>query len=165
MKTSLLSMCLSALVVTAGFTNEKVSVATDFTGVTTDGQKIKLSDYKGKVVILDFWASWCTPCRQEFPFLIELYNQYRKKGLVVIGINLDERSADREKFLAKLKSQVPFPIVADSKGKLAELYRVEGMPTTLFIDRQGRIRYGHTGFKEDHKRNYKKELDVLLGEK
>lgn len=149
-----------------GFVAEKSSVAPNFQGVTVSGETVKLSDFENKVLVLDFWASWCEPCQEEFPFLIDLYKQYKDEGFVVIAINLDEHPEAMQKFLARLEIQkVPFPIISDSKGKTPKLYGVEAMPTTFFIDRKGMIRYKHAGFKESYKRDYERELRELLTEK
>ncbi|MFQ5605516.1 MAG: TlpA disulfide reductase family protein [bacterium] len=144
---------------------ENLTRAKDFKGLTVTGDKINLSDYKGQVVILDFWASWCKPCQKEFPFLIELYNTYYKKGLTVITVNLDENPVNMKKFLSKLKAKVLFPLIVDKEGKIPAMYKVEAMPTTLFIDKRGMIRSRHTGFKDSHKPIYHKELQLLLAEK
>ncbi len=139
--------------------------AANFSGQTASGDTVQLADYKGRVVVLDFWASWCKPCQKEFPFLIDLYEAYHEAGLVVIGINLDENPANMRTFLAKLKRKTPFPVIVDPKGKLPQIYNVEGMPTTVFIDRNGFIRYRQTGFETAHKARYVSVVKSLLGEK
>lgn len=147
---------------------EETPSAIDFKGTTLSGEKIILSELRGKVVILDFWASWCGPCRMEMPFLINLYNKFdeaKNKQFEIIAINLDEHSEDMQKFVKALKTAIPFPVIPDPKGKLPELYQVKGMPTTVFIDKQGLIRFRHTGFTDEHRAQYVRELNLLLQEK
>lgn len=164
MKKSILFLWLT-LFVALLHASENSPTAADFSWMTTSGDKIKLSDFKGKVVILDFWASWCKPCQAELPFLVELFDNYKNQELMIVTVNLDEYEADKKKFLAKLNVKVPFPIISDKDGKLPSLYQVEGMPTTLFIDKKGAIRYRHTGFKKSHRKKYEEELQTLLQEK
>lgn len=164
MRKIILALLLSLMAATTSFAKEKNTLAPNFKGITTTGDAIKLSDYKGNVVVLDFWASWCAPCQKEFPFLIDLYNKNQKEDFVVIAVNLDEELANMKKFLAKLDTKVPFPIILDQDGKIPPKYDVDAMPTTLFIDKKGVIRYRHTGFKESHKRRYVNELNELLAE-
>ncbi len=164
MKNVIIMLFLMLIVVTSALAGEKTSKAIDFKGTTLNGKEIKLSDFIGKVVILDFWASWCGPCRKEFPFLIDLYRKNMENDVVVVAVNLDENPADMKKFLSRLKTKVPFPIIADKSGKLPVIYKVDAMPTTLFIDKKGFIRFRHTGFKDAHKQKYKNELSVLVGE-
>lgn len=142
----------------------KYPAALDFQVKTITGDQLKLSQLRGQVVLIDFWASWCKPCQKEFPFLVELHQRYAKKGFTVVAINLDEHPASMKKFLEKLETKVPFPVVADPKGKLPELYHVEGMPTTVFIDRNGFVRYRQVGFEDKHKKKYESIVVALLGE-
>lgn len=168
MKTSILTLLTALLLCSQSFSKDSASPAADFGGVTSTGEKIKLSDFRGKVVILDFWASWCGPCRQEFPFLIKLYNEVNKgekQNLEIIAINLDEHSDNMQKFLAKLETDVPFPILPDPKGELPKIFKVEGMPTTIFVDKQGKMRFSHVGFTEKARTDYVKQLNLLLHEK
>ncbi|MFQ5709620.1 MAG: TlpA family protein disulfide reductase [bacterium] len=158
-----LSLALSSL--TTGFARETASAAANFDAVTSSGHKIKLSDFKGKVVVLDFWASWCKPCQKELPFLVDLCNQRKGKDFVVIAVNLDEQASNMKKFLSKLHVKVPFPIIVDRQGLIPPLYQVKAMPTTLLIDKQGVIRYRHRGFKESHKATLAAELNKLLQQK
>ncbi|MFQ5651155.1 MAG: TlpA family protein disulfide reductase [bacterium] len=150
-----------------GMGKDNADLAMNFKGVSTTGEKIVLSELRGKVVVLDFWASWCGPCRKEFPFLIKLYKEFNSeedKNLEIVAVNLDEHSENMNKFLAKLKVETPFPVMPDPKGSLPKLYKVEGMPTTIFIDRKGVIRFRHTGFTEKERQKYVKELTQLLNE-
>ncbi len=167
MKTTMLSLLTALLLCSQSFAKDRATPAADFSGVTSTGEKIKLSAFRGKVVVLDFWASWCGPCRKEFPFLIKLYKEINKgeaQNLEIIAINLDEHSDNMQKFLANLKTDVPFPIVPDPKGDLPKTFKVEGMPTTVFIDKQGNVRFRHVGFTEKDRSKYVKQLNTLLHE-
>lgn len=108
---------------------------------TLDGT---LPELKGKLVLVDFWASWCGPCRQSFPALQEIYTKYKDQGLVVLGVSLDEDRADMEAFLKKMK--IDFPNVRDPKGKLAEKLNIEAIPSSFLISPSGNIVALHSGF-------------------
>jgi len=106
---------------------------------------VDLAALKGKVVYLDFWASWCVPCRQSFPWMSELQRSLEKDGLVVVAVNVDQERADAEHFLSEFKP--PFRVVFDPKGSLAERYHVNGMPTSVLIGRDGQTVTVHQGFR------------------
>lgn len=124
---------------------------------------LDLSQYRGKVVYLDFWASWCGPCRQSFPFMNALRQKYATQGLAVVAVNVDANRQDANQFLQSTPAS--FPVVFDSKGSLAEQYNVPGMPTTLLIDRHGKIRDTRIGFRSNEKADYEAEVERLLDEK
>lgn len=128
------------------------------------GETVKLDDFKGKVVLLDFWASWCSPCKKAIPELDKLQHKYRDKGLVILGINLDERKNKANKFLDKLEPKPSFLMLYDEKQVTPTKYQVEGMPTSVIIDKNGVIRFIHKGFSESTKQEYIKEIELLLGE-
>lgn len=142
------------------------SDAPDFSADDTQGQKVSLSGLKGKVVLIDFWASWCGPCKQEMPFLVELYKAYKDKGLEIVAINLDTQEKNMQHFITQLSSspefKLTFKIIHDPKAQIGGKYKLEGMPSTFLIDRQGRIRYRYTGFHPSKKENYKSDLEQLL---
>lgn len=110
----------------------------------TGGTVVKISKQSGKVLYVDFWASWCGPCRQSFPWMNEMQEKYKGQGFQVIGINLDAQADDADKFLAKVPAK--FTVAYDSKGSSAKLYGVKGMPTSLLIGRDGKVIYQHMGF-------------------
>ncbi len=103
-------------------------------------------DLKGKIVYLDFWASWCGPCRQSFPWMNELQRELGARGLVVVAVNVDHERADANRFLASYPAE--FRVLFDPEGKLAERYKVGGMPTSFLIGRDGKIVSTHAGFKQ-----------------
>ncbi len=145
--------------------NEVDAPAPDFTLKNLDGVDVSLSDFKGKVVVLDFWASWCGPCREEFPFLIELAKENIDKDFTILAVNIDTKIENCKKFIDKQKEKPLFPILSDTKGKIPELYKVENMPTTYIIDRSGQVRFIHKGFAESYKEEYRKQIEYLLSEK
>ena len=135
-----------------------------FSGKTASGEKVNLSDYKGKVTIIDFWASWCKPCKEGFPFLVELYDNYSEKGFEVLGVNLDEEVANMNMFLKKMDKNIKFKIISDPDSKIGNLYNVEAIPSTFILDKKGVVRYMHLGFSGEEKDKFKKEIESLLNE-
>jgi cytochrome c biogenesis protein CcmG, thiol:disulfide interchange protein DsbE len=128
----------------------------------TQAAEIDFSQYKGKVVYLDFWASWCGPCRNSFPWMTAMQHQYAPQGLQVIAVNLDQEPELAKKFLAEFN--VNFPIEYDAQGTLAEQFSVETMPTSFLLDRDGKARFKHKGFHDDKMRSYENEIRQLLKE-
>jgi len=124
--------------------------------------ELDLSAYRGKVVYVDFWASWCTPCRESFPWLSNLVSEYGSKDLVVIGVNVDQDHQLAEQFLRA--NFANFPIVYDPHGEIATTFKVEGMPSAVIIDRSGHVRYQHIGFSEKRKATYEDHLRAVLNE-
>ena len=124
-----------------------------------DGKTVRSSDFKGKVVILDFWATWCGPCRMELPGFVELQKRYEKQGLAVIGVSVDQISPGEVKKFAQ-QSGLNYPVIlADAKATQA-FGGIEAIPTTFVIDREGRIVKQHLGFTE--KEEFEKEIKSLL---
>lgn len=139
--------------------------APEFKGKDIDGNVVSLADYRGKVVLLDFWASWCGPCRKEFPFLINFYNTHKKEDFIVLAVNIDTKSENMFQFLSQIYGAHVFPIILDSEQKIPPLYQLESMPTSIFIDKKGNIRYVHNGFNESYKKDFKAEFSKLVREK
>jgi cytochrome c biogenesis protein CcmG, thiol:disulfide interchange protein DsbE len=127
------------------------------------GKPVKLAELKGKVVLVDFWASWCAPCREELPVLDALYKKYKDKGLVIIGVGLDRDADKLTKFLRGVS--LSFPVVHDPAGAVANKYEPPKMPSSYVIDKRGLIRHVHAGFKASDKALLEKELSALLAEK
>lgn len=134
--------------------------APGFSLKTIEGKTVQLSDYKGQVVMINFWASWCGPCREEMPLLEAMYSSYKKAGFVLLGITIDENINDAKEFLGK--SPVTFPILSDNKGKVASLYKNRAMPSSYFIDRQGNLAYLHKGYRPGDEKSYKSTIKSLL---
>jgi thiol-disulfide isomerase/thioredoxin len=138
--------------------------APDFEAKTSDGKDIKLSDYAGKVVLIDFWASWCPPCREEMPELIKFYKKHNDPQFQLIAINIDNNTENMNHFLEKLFPKPSFPIVVDNNQKIPSLFDIEAMPTTIFIDKKGKVRFRHDGFKDSYVDDFNSELTQLLKE-
>lgn len=112
-------------------------LAPDFRLIYANGEQINVSDWLGQPVILNFWATWCAPCRAEMPELVDAYEAHSDQGLVIVGVNVLESEEKAQEFMAQF--DMDFPVVLDGRGELQQLYQVRGLPTTLFIDREGRI--------------------------
>lgn len=123
---------------------------------------LDLDHYRGKVVVLDFWASWCKPCRQSIPWLNEMRARYAEQGLVVVGVNVDAKQGDAARFLREVP--VDFEIVYDPAGDLAERYHVGGMPASFVFDRAGKLAGHHLGFKDTDRAPYEATLQKLLAD-
>ncbi len=137
--------------------------ALDFTLPTLDGaETLSLSDYRGKVVYLTFWASWCVPCRQEMPYLAQLWQRHYESGFRVVAINVDENLEEALGFAAQ--QNVPFPMVRDENRELSKSYKVPGFPTHFLVDRRGKIRYSGLGFNLKDVAAVSQEVETLLAE-
>lgn len=136
------------------------SPAPRFELADANGKKIALEDFRGKVLLLNFWAPWCASCRIELPALEALHRKYADAGLRIVGITEDTSEEGMRK--AAQKSGLSYPLLIDREGKVADVFRVSGLPTTFIIDRTGVIRYRHAGFMDEFKFLYEKETAELL---
>lgn len=130
---------------------------------TLDGRPIRMADLRGKVVIVDFWASWCEPCREELPALDRLYQRYREQGLVVVGVSVDRTERNARGFLRR--NSVSFPIIHDEGHRIADRYSPPRMPSSYIVDRRGVIRHVHEGFRSGDERRIEREVRALLAER
>ena len=121
---------------------------------------VKLSDYKGKAVYLDFWASWCGPCKQSFPWMNDMQTRYGDKGLRVVGVNVDKKLDDARKFLDRTPAR--FDVVFDAEGKTPTAYGVKVMPTSFLIAPNGRVLVIHGGFREEERDKLEREIKLML---
>jgi peroxiredoxin len=144
------------------FAQDVNSKAPDFTAKDLNGNTIKLSDLKGKVVVLDFWASWCVPCKKSMPHLIQLYNDHTADSLLIIGINVDTQIDKMREFQNAINEDITFPLIFDSESKIPPLYNVEGMPTTVIVNRDGVIKYKEVGYNDDLRDKLDKTVKELL---
>ncbi|OZG73535.1 redoxin [Hahella sp. CCB-MM4] len=136
--------------------------APDFTLKSSLQKNLRLSEQKGQVVMINFWASWCGPCRQEMPLMQEIYDKYKKFGFTIFAVNVDEDPSLADEFLKDV--DVSFPILYDTKNDVSELYDVEAMPTSIMIDRDGNMRYLHKGYQPGYEEHYAKEVKKLIRE-
>ncbi|MDF2446475.1 MAG: thiol-disulfide isomerase and thioredoxin [Moraxellaceae bacterium] len=123
---------------------------------------LDLAAYRGKVVYIDFWASWCGPCRQSFPWMKQMDARHGRDGLVILAVNVDQEKAKADSFLADFSPA--FPVIFDSKGALAAQFKVQTMPSSYLLDRQGKPRFKHQGFHAARRADYEKEIQQLLHE-
>ena len=126
--------------------------APDFTLPARDGGTVRLSDLRGQVVMINFWATWCGPCRQEMPLLQQIQAKYEPLGFTLVGINVEPDSAAAMTWLKQVS--VSFPILFDQKNVVAEQFGVQGMPSSVFVDRAGNVRYVHRGYQPGDEAKY-----------
>jgi peroxiredoxin len=133
-----------------------------FTLASRSGQDVSLAQYKGNVVMINFWASWCGPCRQEMPLLEGIYKKYNKMGFTMLGVNVEPDSNAANDWLKA--TPVSFPILYDRDSKVSKLYDVAGMPSTVIIDRNGKLRVLHRGYKPGDENEYLDSIRTLIRE-
>jgi peroxiredoxin len=138
------------------------SPAPAFTLVARDGGKVSLADLAGQVVMINFWATWCGPCRQEMPLLAQLHDKYEPLGFTMIGVNVEPDSAAAVTWLKGVP--VTFPILFDTDSAVAGRFGVEGMPSSVLVDRNGQVRYIHRGYKPGDEAKYADMIRSLLKE-
>jgi len=129
---------------------------------SNNGKPLSLADLKGRIVLVNFWASWCGPCRKEMPLLEQLNRQYRTKGVTLMGVNVEPDSAAATDWLKA--TPVSFPILFDVDSKVSKLYQVEGMPNTVILDRKGNVRYIHRGYSAGAESEYLDQIRALIRE-
>ena len=136
--------------------------APDFALKSATGENLRLSEYRGDIVMINFWATWCGPCRQEMPLLDELYGRYQRVGFRLLGVNIDDDAGRAMQMVDELG--VGFPVLFDSRKEVSKLYDVEAMPVTLLLDREGTIRHVHHGYKPGYEQIYLDQIRALLRE-
>ncbi|MBS0321669.1 MAG: TlpA family protein disulfide reductase [Proteobacteria bacterium] len=137
------------------------AAAPAFTLDDAAGKPVSLAALRGKVVVVDFWASWCGPCRQAFPWMNALQQKYAGKGLVIVAVNVDKKRSDADRFLAQVPAQ--FTTVFDPDGKTPAAFDVRGMPTTYLVDGSGKIVLVEEGFREETRDAMEARIRALLG--
>lgn len=136
--------------------------APDFTLKSLEGANLRLEEYRGQVVLINFWASWCGPCRQEMPLLDRLHQRYVDTGFAVLGINVEGEEGPARALIDKIP--VTFPVLIDKGQLVSELYKLEAMPSTVVLDRDGVVRYIHRGYKPGDEVKYVEVVRELIRE-
>lgn len=136
--------------------------APDFALRASTGKAVRLSEHLGDVVLVNFWATWCGPCRQEMPLLDEISRKYQLAGLRLLSINIDEDSEAALEMAQTLK--VTYPVLFDTRQEVSRAYRVDALPVTVLIDRAGVVRYVSEGYKPGYEKRYTEKLRELLNE-
>ena len=149
----------TAAVAATGLTGK---AAPDFALKNADGQNVRLTDLRGDVVMINFWATWCGPCREEMPLLDEMHARYSRVGFSLLGVNIDDDPRRAEEMIDALG--VTFPVVFDADKKVSEQYDVSAMPVTILLDREGVVRYVHKGYKPGYEDKYLEQVRELLRE-
>ena len=157
------AVLFAALAVAGSVASSAVAPATaapDFTLRAMNGPNLRLHEQIGQVVMVNFWATWCGPCRQEMPHLNRLYEKYRASGFVLLGVNVDEDPRNAAAVAAKLG--IKFPVLLDTDKKVSRLYNLATMPSTVMIDRDGRVKYVHRGYVEGTEQKYETQIREML---
>ncbi|WP_101758240.1 TlpA disulfide reductase family protein [Oceanicoccus sp. KOV_DT_Chl] len=137
-------------------------LAPNFTLKSNQGNNVRLSELRGQVVLINFWASWCGPCRQEMPELEALHQKYQRLGFTVLGVNVEENSTEADKIVAD--RGITFPVLYDTKNEVSKLYKVSAMPSTIIVDRSGNQRTVHLGYKPGYEDKYEADIKKLIRE-
>ncbi len=136
--------------------------APDFVLKSASGENLRLSEFRGDVVMINFWATWCGPCRQEMPLLDEMYTRYQRVGFSLLGVNIDDDSRKALNMISELG--VSFPVLFDVSKEVSKLYKVNAMPVTILVDRDGIVRHVHQGYQPGYELDYLDEIRSLLRE-
>jgi peroxiredoxin len=136
--------------------------APDFTLRSADGRNLRLQEQRGQVVLVNFWASWCGPCKQEMPHLGRLYDKYRSSGFTLLAVNIDDDA--RQGVATAQRWGLKFPVLLDAEKNVSRLYDLGSMPSTVLIDREGRVRYLHRGYREGVEEAYERQIRELVKE-
>jgi peroxiredoxin len=145
-----------------GAATTPASGAPDFTLPSLDGPNLRLQEQRGQVVMINFWATWCGPCRVEMPHLARLYDKYRGSGFTVLAVNIDEDPYKAANLAKQLGMR--FPVLLDKEKKVSRLYDLSTMPSTILVDREGRLRYVHRGYRDGYEETYDRQIRELLRE-
>jgi thiol-disulfide isomerase/thioredoxin len=164
MKNRIAALIATALIVAvpASGASDARGPAPQFSLGARGGSTVSLAQYKGQVVMLNFWASWCGPCRQEMPLLENIYKKYNKMGFTLIGVNVEPDSHAADEWLKQ--TPVSFPVLYDKNSEVSKLYDVSGMPSTVIIDRKGNMRVLHRGYKPGDENEYLDSIRTLIRE-
>lgn len=156
------SFCLLASLAITSVSAQASDEAPDFTLKSKESGNIRLSEQRGNIVLVNFWASWCGPCREELPEMEALYQEYQDLGFEILAINVDDEAGKADTLLNDI--EVSFPVLYDTLGDVSKMYDVNAMPTTVMIDRDGNQRLVHLGYRSGDEKKYEKALKILLRE-
>jgi thiol-disulfide isomerase/thioredoxin len=156
----LAAFLLVALAAACSYAAAPGALAPSFSLPTSRGDSVSLDPLRGRVVYVDFWASWCAPCRRSFPWMNAMQARYGNEGLTIVGINVDKRREDAERFLSDTPAS--FTIAYDAQGKTPAAYDVKGMPSSYLIDRSGKIVAIEEGFHDERKDELETRIRALL---
>ena len=154
-----LAACAIVASATAG---ELSGPAPDFSLKAKSGETVALSDLKGEVVMINFWATWCGPCRKEMPHLEALHQRYKDLGFTLLGVDVEDDERGALKYLEE--TPVSFEILFDPGNRVSEMYDVVAMPSTVMVDREGNMRYIHHGYQSGYENEYQSQIRELLRE-
>jgi len=157
-----LLLCLATAVSPAGANVTPQSPAPDFTLKGIDGRNLRLQEQRGQVVLVNFWATWCGPCRQEMPHLNRLYDKYRASGFTLLAVNIDDDP--RTAVATAAKMGLRFPVLLDTDKTVSKRYALGSMPATVLIDRDGKVRFLHRGYREGMELSYEQQIRQLVKE-
>lgn len=157
---SLVAVCSTPALLVGATGAERTAPAIRF--ATEDGKQTDLAESRGRVVLVDVWASWCPPCRTAFPVLDDLYREYHPRGLDVFAVNVDEHTKDARRFLEGRGYSMP--VFFDPAGRTPAAFKMQAMPTSFLIDRRGVIRFVHEGYSDQVLRSYRAEIEQLIAE-
>ena len=136
--------------------------APDFTLKSMSGENLNLTEQRGNIIVLNFWASWCGPCRKEMPILQTFHDKYTDLGVQVWGVNVEQENQAGRDFINNIA--VDFPILFDNENSLSAQYQVDAMPTTVIVDRNGQVRFVFRGYKDGYEKKYAKAIKKLIRE-
>jgi peroxiredoxin len=157
-----LALCLACAMAGATSAGDAGGAAPAFQLEAVTGGQSGLDQYKGQVVMLNFWATWCGPCQQEMPLLEQMYRKYKPAGFTLVGVSVDKEAPPVRALLAK--RPVSFPVLLDPASQVSKAYHVDEMPSTVLIDRKGNIRYLHRGYKPGDENEYQDRIRQLIRE-
>ena len=156
-------LIVGAFVASFAFAATISGPAPNFTLQSRDGKSVSLADLKGQVVMVNFWATWCQPCRQEMPHLEALHKRYSSLGFTLLGVNVEDNPEGAKKWLDE-NGPVTFPVLLDPKNQVSKLYKVVAMPSTVLVARDGTMRFIHHGYKPGYEGEYQNQVRALLRE-
>ena len=156
-------VAMTMLVASLAYAATVSGPAPNFTLQSNAGSQVSLASLKGKVVMVNFWATWCVPCRQEMPHLQALYEKYNGLGFELLAVNVEKNNAEgARKWLQE--TPVTFPVLFDPENQVTKLYKVQTMPSTVIIGRDGTMRFMHNGYKPGYENDYQTQVRALLRE-